>query len=133
MAKKTRTIAKKNKQRVSKFIYWMPRILAILFIMFLTLFSLDVVSSSLSFWQIVIGLLMHNIPTLLLIIILIISWKYELVGAVAFTLAGIFYMVMVFTQPFKLYMLSWFIVIAGPAILVGVLFFINWYIKKKRK
>jgi len=55
------------------------------------MFSLDVFSPGLSASQILIGLLMHNIPVFVLMIILIISWKYEIIGGIAFLLAGLLY------------------------------------------
>ena len=119
------------KKKTSKFIYWAPRILAILFILFLTLMSLDVFSSELSFWQTLGALFMHNIPTLVLLVVLLISWKYEIVGGFAFILAGLLYIVLLLRNPFEWYMLSWAIQISGVAFFIGILFFINWFKKKK--
>ena len=95
----------------NKFIYWTPRILAIIFILFLALMSLDVFSEELNFWQTLLALFMHNIPALVLLIVLIISWKHEIVGGIAFILAGITYMVLLFINPFEWYMISWSIII----------------------
>ena len=118
-------------KKVSKFIYWCPRILGIAFILFLSLFSLDIFDLKLGFWGTVLGLVVHNIPSIILTILLIISWKYEIVGGIAFILFGILYIVWLFTKPFEWYMLSWALQIAGIAFLTGILFLINW--KKKRK
>jgi len=122
------------KKNINKFVYWTPRILSILFICFLAIFSLDVISPDLSFGQIVLGLFMHNIPVFILLIVLLISWKHEIVGGVVFTLAGALYVVMIlmniFRNSFEWYMLSWILTIAGPAFLVGVLFIINWMKKR---
>ena len=93
--------------------------------------SLDVFYSELSFWQTVVGLLMHNIPTLVLLVVLLISWKYEIVGGIAFILAGLLYIVVLMRNPFEWYMLSWVIQISGVAFSIGILFFINWFKKKK--
>ena len=54
-----------------KLIYWSPRILLILFILFLALFSLDVFDEAAGFWQTALALLMHNLPSLILTVILI--------------------------------------------------------------
>lgn len=120
-------------KKTSKFIYWTPRILSIIFIFFLALMSLDVISSELSFWQIVVGLFMHNIPALVLLIALLISWKYEIVGGIVFILAGLLYIVVLMMNPFEWYMLSWSLIIAGPAFLIGILFLIGWFKKKEIK
>ena len=122
----------KNKPiKISKSLYWTPRILSIIFIFFLALMSLDVFSPELSFWQIVVGLFMHNIPALVLLIVLLISWKYEIVGGIAFILAGLLYIAWRTRNQFQWYMISQFLLIAGPAFLIGILFLIGWSKKKK--
>jgi hypothetical protein len=115
-------------------LYWTPRILSIVFLCFLALFSLDMISEGLSFWQIVGGLLMHNIPVFILAIVLWISWKHELVGAITFALAGIGYIITLiisaFNNSFEWYMISWSFTIAGPAFVIAFLWYLNW--KKKK-
>ena len=122
-------------KKISKFVYWTPRILSIIFTLFLALFSLDVFEESLSFWQVLTAFLMHNIPVFILAIIIWISWKRELVGAIAFALAGLLYILVVLrtalTNGFEWYYLAWIVQISGIAFLVGILFFMNWRRKKK--
>src|SRR3989344_1703824 len=123
------------KKRVSKFVYWAPRILSIIFILFLTLFSLDVFDSASGFSEILIGLLMHNISVLILIVVLIIAWKYELVGGVVFILAGILYIVFILSNiistGFEWYYLLWAVQISGISFFIGILFLVNWFRKRK--
>ena len=120
--------------KVNKFIFWTPRILAILFIIFLAIFSLDVFGNDYTFWETVTGLFMHNIPSLILLIVLIISWKHEIVGGIGFILAGILYIVFVLINViktgFEWYYLLWAVQISGIAFLIGVLFLVGW--KKKK-
>lgn len=119
---------------MNKFLYWTPRIIGIIFVLFLMMFSLDVFEMGLSVREIIIGLLMHNIPALILLIVLIISWKYEIVGGIVFILAGLFYILSIFiTNDFEWYMLSWIMTIALPSIFVGILFMINWVKKNKKQ
>jgi hypothetical protein len=118
-------------KKINGFIYWTPRILSILFILFLALFSLDVFDMNFGFWQTIAGLFMHNIPSLILLVILVISWKHEIVGGIAFILAGLLYIVLLLMNPIEWYMLSWSLIIAGPAFLIGILFTIGWFKKKK--
>lgn len=119
-----------------KFIYWTPRILSILLILFLAMFSLDVIGPGRSVGDILIGLIMHNIPVLILTALLMIAWKHELVGAITFIAAGSLYSGMnVFRAihsdiPWYL-SIPWSLTIAGPAFLVGILFLLNW--KQKRQ
>jgi len=113
-------------------IYWLPRILSILFICFLMLFSLDVFEPGASVKDIAIGLFMHNIPALILLVITIIAWKHEIVGGVAFILAGILYLVLVIQNGVPLLMvLSWSLTISGPAFLIGILYLVGWFKKRK--
>lgn len=118
--------------KVSKFVFWTPRILSIIFIAFLALMSLDVFEAEASFWQILGGLFMHNIPVFILLAVLIISWKYEIVGGVAFILAGILYIITVARNVDNLGMaLAWSIQIAGMAFVIGGFFIANWVKKRK--
>jgi len=124
------------RKKIGKFVYWTPRLLSILFILFLMVFSLDIFDMNLGFWGTILGLFMHNIPALLLLIILIISWKHEIVGGIAFILAGMLYIAMLLVNiltnpPPQWYVLSWSATIAGPAFLIGILFLVNWFKKKK--
>lgn len=118
-------------RKVSKLLYWTPRLLSILFILFLAIFSLDVFTPEATVKDIVIGLFIHNIPSLILIIVLVISWKYEIVGGITFVLMGLAYMIMVANNQSLLLALTWSFAIAGPAFVIGILFMINWF-KKKR-
>ena len=117
---------------INRDLYWTPRILSIVFILFLALFSLDVFGNGYGLWETVLGLLIHNIPSIILTVILVISWKYEIVGAIAFILAGLAYIIMTAINASLYLALSWGLIIAGPAFLIGVLFYLNW-IKKKIK
>jgi hypothetical protein len=121
--------------KISKFVYWTPRIVSILFLLFLAMFSLDVFDADLGFWGTVIGLLMHNTPVFILAIILWISWKREIVGGIVFILAGLLYISLLAKDSLlnhaEWYMLSYSLIIAGPAFFIGILFLIGWF-KKKR-
>lgn len=121
--------------KINRFLYWTPRIISIAFILFLALMSLDVFSSQSGFQQIALGLFMHNIPVIILIVVLLISWKRELVGAIVFTLAGVLYVAMMainmFRYQFEGYMLSYSLIVAGPAFIIGILFMVNWRNRQK--
>ncbi len=108
-------------------LYWSPRILSIAFVLFLSLFALDVFGAYTG-WELVTALLIHLLPSFVLLGVAIISWKYDMVGAVAFLGFAVFYVLMVgFDRPW-----SWYAGISGPAALVGLLFLLNWFRKRKR-
>ena len=126
---------KKSTKQVKPWIFWTPRILSILFILFLAMFSLDVFEGNYGFWGALLALFIHNIPVLILTILLVIAWKHEIVGAIAFFLGGIAYTGLVLpnllADPSKLYMLVWILQIAGPAFFIGILFLIGWLKNKE--
>ncbi len=113
-------------QPINKYLYWTPRILSIIIILFLALFSLDIFDGNYGFWGTLLGLFMHNLPSLVLLVILIISWKHEIVGGIVFILAGLLYIAIT--------MMSvgwpWSIILSGPAFLIGILFLIGWFKKR---
>lgn len=117
-----------------KIIYWAPRIISILFLCFLAMFSLDVFTPEASAGEIAVGLFMHNLPVIVLAAVLAISWKREIIAGVVFILAGLLYIAMLaagaFREKFEWYMLSWALLVAGPAFLVGALFIVNWRRRK---
>lgn len=118
----------------NKFVYWTPRILSIMLVLFITIFSWDVFDENLDFWQTILGLLIHNIPAILLAVIIWISWKYEIVGGIAFILAGIAHMgssiLRVDYDPWYI-TAAFSLIIDGPALLIGILFLIGWFKKNK--
>ncbi len=119
---------------VSKFVYWAPRILSILFIMFLTVFSFDVFTPGAAAGEIALAFFVHNIPSLVLLAVLIISWKYEIVGGIAYLLAGIGYIVInAQNRGDWAEVLTNILIIAGPAFIISALYFVNWSKKKRIK
>ena len=110
-------------------IFWTPRIISILFLAFLTLFSLDIFGNGYSFWETIVGLFMHNIPVFILAIVLWISWnKHGWLAGTIFLLAGFAYIYLtIFRGAVPWYIgLSWSMILAAPAIFIGILFLIGW-------
>lgn len=124
-------------KKTRNLIFWTPRILSIIFIIFLSLFSLDVITPEASLKEIIIGLFIHNIPVFALTIILIISWHYEIVGGIFFILAGLLYIgqmtINAINYGFAYFEISYSFIIAGPTFLIGSLFLIEWKKKSKKK
>ncbi len=115
--------------KLKKILYWSPRIITILFIIFISLFALDVFSERYGFFDTIVALLIHLIPTYILITALLTAWRWPIVGGFIFIILGIFYIVWVWNkQPIIAYFL-----ISGPAFLIGLLFIIGHKIKKPAK
>jgi lysylphosphatidylglycerol synthetase-like protein (DUF2156 family) len=111
----------------SRTLFWTPRILAILYIAFLSIFSLDVFSEEHGFWRIVVALLIHLIPSFILLAVLILAWRWEWIGAALYGVAGLIYVAWTFTRPLTpAIRMTWILLIAGPAFLLAVLFLANW-------
>lgn len=74
---------------MNKFLYWLPRVLSVVFICFLTLFSLDVFEIDAPWYQLIGAFLIHSLPSLVLIIVTIIAWKKPKIGGWLFIAAGL--------------------------------------------
>lgn len=103
-------------------VYWAPRLLSILFAAFLGLFAMDVLDESHGAREIAWGLLVHLIPTGLVLLVLAVSWRREWVGAIAYLGLAILYVAMFLGRfPWVTY-----VTISGPLLLMAGLFLINW-------
>ena len=111
---------------VKRVLYWAPRILSILFAIFVSLFALDVFGAGYSFWETLLALLIHLIPTLAILIVLAISWRWEWFGGVLFIFLAALYLGRFGGQ----FPWSTYLVMSGPPFLVGILFIINWLYRK---
>jgi len=113
--------------RIKKLIYWIPRILSLLFVAFLTIFSFDVFEEYQG-WEAIIPLFLHNLPVLILLAVIILAWKkYDLIGTAIFLAAAVLWLWWAgFDRPWSSYLF-----IPLPALLVGILFFLSWLIKRR--
>lgn len=108
-------------------LFWTPRVLSLAYIAFLSMFALDVFSESHGFWATILALMIHLIPSFVLLVGLILAWRWEWIGAALFAAAGTFYVVTVVPLRMPAAMkLNWILIIAGPAFLVAATFLANW-------
>ena len=112
---------------VKRVLFWTPRVLGILFAIFLSVFALDVFSEGYGFWQTIGALLLHLVPTYIIVIILAIAWRWEWVGAILFSALAAFYLVWSWGR----FHWSTYLAISGPLILIGVLFLLHWVYRAK--
>ncbi len=106
---------------------WIPRVLTILFVIFISFFAFDVFDQGTGFWKTLLVLLMHLIPTFLIIIILILSWKRPWIGGVSYILLGIAYIIWS-SQAGRGAAFIYIILFA-----VGLLFLASWFLRKDIK
>jgi len=107
-----------------KIIYWTPRLLAVLYALFISLFALDVFSEGYSITETIVALFMHMLPTMAVVLMLLIAWRWEMIGGLLFILlAGAF--LLFFGSGGDL---DASLIVAGPLFLVGILFLISGYL-----
>lgn len=111
---------------LNRIIYWLPRGAALLFIAFLSIFAGDVFEQYHG-WEAILPLLIHLLPSLVLLLVVMAAWKYELVGALLFLMAAIGYVWMAGLGRNW----SWYAAIDGPALVVSMLFFLGWWRKRR--
>lgn len=115
-------------ESVKRFLFWTPRIFCIAFAVFVSLLALDVFGEGYSFFETILAFLIHLIPTGIILIALVVSWRWEWMGAIAFTALGVLYIVIFWDREF-----SWsiYVMMSGPLFLLGVLFLVNWLCRKQ--
>jgi hypothetical protein len=104
-----------------KALYWTPRVLSVAMVIFISLFAFDVFSGDYTFWESIVALLIHLIPSIVLVGIVILSWKKEQVGGLIFVTLGILNIIM--TSGREMFLPG--MIITLPIILTGILFIIN--------
>ncbi|WP_289053974.1 DUF7670 domain-containing protein [Carboxylicivirga marina] len=126
-----------------KFLHWTPRIICILAIMFISVFALDSFNPDLTIWQQIGDFLIHLIPSFVLIILLIVAWKWEFIGGVIFSLIGLGFSPFIFIHNYNMIStmheidqsiwlsLRTVFIINVPFVIVGILFIVSHYKKKK--
>ncbi|MDD4785192.1 MAG: hypothetical protein PHH12_01935 [Candidatus Shapirobacteria bacterium] len=105
--------------KLEKIFYWLPRILSVLFIVFISMFALDVFEEAKWF----LALLIHLIPSFILIILTVIAWKNEKLGGMTLIIVGVFSLI---------YFRFESLIISIPIIVIGMLFWSRKYFFKKK-
>jgi len=111
----------------NKLLFWASRILAILAILFMMIFSMD--CFEMGGRDALICLVMHNIPAFIIIAVLIIAWKWELIGGILFVIA--FFAAGIFFKSFTSNPAS--LIVIAPFLLTGILFILHYYLYFRRK
>lgn len=108
--------------------YLLPRIAGIAFVIFISIFALDVFTDSKSLETLLQGLLMHLIPSFILLTMLVVAWRYERFGGFIYVLAFlVIFSLIIVRKP-----LVTDLIIYGPLLIIGSLFLIDSYIRNQR-
>lgn len=110
-----------NNSMKRKLLYWTPRILSILFVLLLSLFALDVFGKYQGL-AVIPALFMHLLIPLAVALVTIAAWKWNWIGAIAFFSFAVYYVWMVGLDRDW----TWYATIAGPAVIIGILFLFDW-------
>ena len=120
----------------ARLFYWLPRVLCILAILFISLFALDSFSPELTIWQQLGAFFIHLIPSFILLAFLLVAWKWELIGGIIFMVIGLGFSPLIFIHNYKMnhsvgMSLGIITAITIPFVVVGLLFLISNRLKKK--
>ncbi len=108
-------------------VLWAPRVLCIVYAVFIGRFALDVLDGERGFWETIPALLMHLIPAAFVVVVLIVSWRKEWMGGVVFVFAGLYYAFRTLNH------LDWILAISGPMVVIGALFLLSWSQRRRRR
>jgi hypothetical protein len=109
--------------RLAKIIHLAPRAASILIIVFISLFSLDVFETHASPLDVLVGLLLHNIPSIAMLALLVVAWKRPVIGFVAFLAAGVLFAMLFVRSSYAVNNLLMFVF---PILLIAGLFYADW-------
>ena len=125
----------KTKEQIT---LWLPRLLCIGAILFISMFALDSFEPGTPFGQQLLNFFIHLIPTYVLVVLLAIAWKWSFAGGILFTIAGISMSPFVYTMNYHRThsvgaSLMVILIITIPFIVVGILFIISHFARRERK
>jgi len=123
-------------KKSNRIIHWIPRILCILAILFISMFALDSFDPKLTMWQQIGGFLIHLIPTYILIIFLVFAWKWELIGGLMLIIFALGFTPFIYIHNYQMNHSVWIslsiiMMINLPFVLTGALFVTSHFLKKK--
>jgi hypothetical protein len=129
---------KQPESALSKTLFWSPRIICILAILFISIFALDAFSPGLSVWQQIGAFIMHLIPSMALAMLLVFSWKHEKWGGTLFLLVGLIFTPIIFNWNYRMNNSVWIslsvvALITLPFVIVGILFLAHDFVKKRAR
>jgi hypothetical protein len=99
------------------------------FALFLGVFALDVFEEAQGLGAVLGGLVIHLVPSLVIVVALAISWKWRWIGALLFAILGGMYLVMARGQ----FPIATFVVMSGPLFLIAVLLLLDGCIERDVK
>ena len=126
---------RKEMKTTIRIFHWLPRIICILAILFISMFAADAFSPGPTIWQQLRDFLMHLIPSFVLVAALIVAWKWELIGGIIFIVIGLGLSPFVYSLNYNRThsvgtSLEIILMITFPFVVVGILFLVRHWLKK---
>ena len=123
-------------KNLADWFHWVPRLLCVSAILFVSMFAMDSFAPGLSVWEQLRDFLIHLIPSYILILALWLAWKKEKWGGILFVAIGLITSIPIFLLNYHRTGSIWMglfivLVINIPFMMVGALFIISDYLKRK--
>lgn len=112
----------KAPQKVGKLV-WVARALAVAYVMFLSLFALDVFSGDASLFDKIRGFLIHLVPSLFILVPILLFWRSP-------RLCGLVYIAL--SIMFTVWNREYALLLAFPLFVIGVLFLIATFVPGRK-
>ncbi len=121
-----------------KIFQWLPRIICILAILFVSIFAADAFEAGNTAKQQLAQFFIHLIPSFLLLVFLLLAWRRELIGGIIFIAIGIVMTPVIFSHNYTINHFSVaqciriLLMITFPFIVTGILFIVSYFMKQRR-
>ena len=109
-----------------KALLWAPRLLLIVFALFLVIFSFDVFEEGKGALEIAFGFVLHNIPSMMLGLLVFAAWRREWIGALACPVLAVVYI----GWGWGRFPTSVYFVMTTPLFLIAALYAANWKLRR---
>jgi len=104
---------------------WTPRLSLILFALFLIPFSFDVFEEGRSATQIGTAFVLHNIPSMVLGLVVFAAWRREWIGSIACVLVALAWIAWAWGR----FPLATYLIMSGPLFLIAMLYAADWWLR----
>jgi hypothetical protein len=117
-------------------VHWTPRLICILAILMISMLAADAFAPGLTIWQALAGFFIHLIPSIILTGLLIVAWKWELLGGLIFVLLGLGFTPFIFNHNFNMnhsvgMSMGIVLMVTFPFVVSGILFIVSHYLKRR--
>ena len=110
-----------------KIFSWVPRVLGVLFSVFIGLFAVDVFNQGYPGFRTLVTFLIHLIPAVIIFVFTLVGWRWPTWGAALFTIVGTVYIFYFNGQPWLVY-----VIISGPLFFIAILFAVSSVLNRQK-